>query len=297
MSSDAVGTPVVIRRLRGHLQLARISNSPTVASNVLAGAALGGSLTLGGATGFVVLAMVLLYTAGMYLNDILDYTLDVRERPGRPLPSGVVPRAEAAVVTTLLFAAGLGLLATVSSAALLGGTALAILIVVYDLWHKTNPISPLLMAGTRMLVYLIASWAFAPAVGNALLVWTVLLGAYIVGLTYIAKTERQTHLARYWPVALLALPAIYFALTLSAAPSLPGYGLLAGFLLWVAYSLTSLYNPRHRNVGRTVGNLIAGVSLLDALVLFHQRAPYELLLLALSAFVLTLFWQRFIKGT
>ncbi len=297
MSSDAVQTPPVIRRLRGHLQLARISNSPTVASNVLAGAALGGSLALGAATGVLVLAMVLLYTAGMYLNDVLDYAIDVRERPGRPLPSGVIPRAEAVVVTVALFAAGLGLLALVSSTALLGGAALAVLIVIYDLWHKTNPISPLLMAGTRMLVYLIASLAFAPVLGNALVVWTLLLGAYIVGLTYIAKTERRTNLARYWPVALLVLPAVYFAFTQAAAPSLAGCGLLAGFLLWVLYSLTSLYRPQHRNVGRTVGHLIAGVSLLDALVLFHQGAPNELLLLALGAFALTLVWQRFIKGT
>ena len=241
--------------------------------------------------------MVLLYTAGMYLNDVLDYTIDVRERPGRPLPSGVIPRAEAVVITAALFAAGLGLLALISSTALLGGAALAILIVVYDLWHKTNPLSPVLMAGTRMLVYLISSLAFASALGNVLIFWTLLLGTYIVGLTYIAKTERRTNLARYWPVALLVLPAIYFAFTLAASPSLTGYSLLAGFLLWVFYSLTSLYRPQDRNVGQTVGHLIAGVSLLDALVLFHQRAPTELLLLALGAFALTLVWQRFIKGT
>ena len=32
------------------------------------------------------------YTAGMILNDLLDYEVDVRERPERPLPSGAVSR-------------------------------------------------------------------------------------------------------------------------------------------------------------------------------------------------------------
>ena len=33
-------------------------------------------------------AMALFYTAGMILNDLLDYDVDLRERPERPLPSG-----------------------------------------------------------------------------------------------------------------------------------------------------------------------------------------------------------------
>jgi 4-hydroxybenzoate polyprenyltransferase len=306
MSSSAASRPG--SRWRAHLSLARISNSPTVASNVLAGAALGqtlqvGPLGLSGTTLLIMLAMTLFYTAGMYLNDLLDYDLDVRERPDRPLPSGAVSRGEAMLITVLLFAAGLGLLALVSQTAVLGGLALSALIAVYDRWHKGNPLSPLLMASTRMLVYLIAALALAPALtvttlNPALIVWTVLLGLYIVGLTYIAKTERRPGLARYWPAALLVLPAAYSALhlgTLEASPLLPV--LLLAFLAWLAYCLSFLYLPARRDVGRTVGSLIAGVSLLDALVLAHQGAPALPLLLAISAFALTLFWQRFIKGT
>lgn len=297
MSSDVLRQPLWARRLRAHLDLARVSNSPTVASNVLAGAALGGALTLGAHTALLMVSMVLFYTAGMYLNDLLDYAVDLRERPGRPLPSGKLTRGEAVLSTVLLFAAGLGLLALVSSTALLGGVALLILIVIYDLWHKANPLSPLLMAGTRMLVYLIAGLTFSPRLSFALGIWTLLLGAYIVGLTYIAKTERRTGFARYWPVALLASPVVYFVTFLTAVPSVAGFGLLALFLVWISYSLIFLYRSKRRDVGRTVGHLIAGVSLLDALVLFIQRAPAALVLLALGAFVLTLFWQRFIKGT
>ena len=61
-------------RATAHLSLARISNAPTVVSNVLAGVALASVIapvTVGG-TALLAVAMVLYYTAGMYLNDLFD---------------------------------------------------------------------------------------------------------------------------------------------------------------------------------------------------------------------------------
>ncbi|AFZ66813.1 UbiA family prenyltransferase [Deinococcus peraridilitoris] len=292
MSSSPV-LPSLPRRLRGHLALARISNSPTVVTNVLAGAALGGSLGMSQQGAFVAVAMVLFYTAGMYLNDLLDLEIDRRERPTRPLPSGLIGQAEALGVTLLLFVLGSLLLWTAGTAALVSGLVLIALIVLYDAWHKTNPLSPVLMAGTRMLVYVTAFLAFTAGFTTPLLVWTGLLGAYIVGLTYIAKTETKENLARYWPALLIFLPAVYFVFT---GPSLVGWALLLAFVAWAAFSVTFVYDRRKRSIGRAVVSLIAGVSLLDALVLASQGAS-NLIPLALLAFALTLFLQRFIKGT
>jgi electron transfer flavoprotein beta subunit len=39
--------------------------------------------------------MVFFYTAGMFLNDLCDHAIDCHELPERPLPSGLVSRAEA----------------------------------------------------------------------------------------------------------------------------------------------------------------------------------------------------------
>lgn len=280
--------------MRAHLSLARISNSPTVATNVLAGAALGGALGIGASTVLLMVAMILFYTAGMYLNDLLDLEIDRRERPERPLPSGLISYREALAVTLALFGVGLALLWFVGTAAFLGGLALALLIALYDAWHKTNPLSPLFMAGTRALVYVTAFVAFAAHLTAPLVIWTVLMALYIVGLTYIAKTENRESLARYWPAALLFLPAVYFVLQ---APSILGWLLLLAFASWAAYSISFVYNPQKRSIGRAVGSLIAGVSLLDALVLASRGAPAGLILVAVLAFALTLFLQRFIKGT
>lgn len=287
-------------RARAHLSLARISNSPTVVSNALAGAALAGAfgVTFSAASLWTLvllsLAMVLFYTAGMYLNDLFDLERDRQERPERPLPSGAVSQREALTVTVLLFSAGTFCLSLLGAAPLVSGLVLVALIVLYDAWHKTNPLSPVVMAATRVMVYVTAFVAFSPlTLANGLnapfVFWSLLLGLYIVGLTFIAKTETRT-LTGYWPALLLFLPPLL------AAAALPWtlFWLPLGFALWLAYSAGFVYIDRQ--VGRAIGQLIAGVSLLDALVLalFGTLAGAWV---ALAAFAGTLFLQRYIRGT
>jgi 4-hydroxybenzoate polyprenyltransferase len=281
------------RRIYGYFALARISNSPTVLSNTLAGAALAGAIRPNARMVLVASAMVLFYTAGMFLNDLLDYAIDCRERPERPLPAGLVARAEAAAIVAILFGLGGAILWTVGVGPFRAGLALIALIILYDAWHKTNPLSPLIMAGNRALVYVVAFLAFAGQLTGELLAWASLLALYIVGLTAIAKSERRPSVANYWPAAALFLPGLYFVIRLPQLAALPLLLLFAG---WVAYSISFVYRRQARSVGGAVGRLIAGVALLDALALAAMGATFGVVL-ALAAFGLTLFFQRYIKGT
>src|SRR4051794_13901119 len=88
------------RSLVPHLQLIRLPNVFTAAADSLAGWLLVGG-TLADASGWLPLtaASMVLYAAGMALNDLFDLEVDRAERPGRPLPSGRVSRG---------FASGLG---------------------------------------------------------------------------------------------------------------------------------------------------------------------------------------------
>lgn len=280
-------------KLYGFLALARISNSPTVASNVLAGAALAGQVQLSGAVLVLVVALIFFYTAGMILNDLCDYKIDLRQRPERPLPSGLVSRSEALVAVIVLFGVGSLLLLYVSVASFLSGLLLIALIVLYDVWHKTNPLSPVLMASTRAMVYFTAFLAFSTEPTWTLILWSGILALYIIGLTYIAKFEGRADVTRYWPAALLLLPA-FFAELQPMAPLMFVLPLL--FIGWVIYSVTYVYRPQWRNFGKAVGHLIAGVSLLDALVLASVGATGGIGL-ALAAFLVTLVLQRYVKGT
>jgi 4-hydroxybenzoate polyprenyltransferase len=284
------------RTLHGYLSLARISNSPTVVSNVLAGAALGGALQPNGTVALLAVALVLFYTAGMFLNDICDYAIDLRQRPERPLPMGTVTRSAAATTTVVLFVAGSLLLWLAGPRPFLAGLVLIAVIVVYDVWHKANPLSPLVMAATRLLVYVIAYLAFTPRVSAALLICGGLLALYVLGLTYIAKKETAPSFRNYWPAALLFLPVVYFGSVVVMGGSLLLLPLLAVFAAWVAYSILFVYRTTGRSIGGAIGRLIAGISLLDALVLAMTGAAAGIGL-ALVAFGTTQFFQRYIKGT
>lgn len=284
------------------LRLGRVSNLPTVWTNVAAGTALSGALLSPVLFLALALAFSLFYVAGMYLNDAFDREIDARERPERPIPAGLVS-------ARTVFAAGFGLLAAgwlllVAIGYLpaegtgwrgpLAGALLAAAILLYDAWHKGNPLSPLLMGLCRLLVYLGAGAAAAAALPPALLVAAGVALAYLIGLTYAAKEENLQQIGKLWPLAFLAVPAGYAVWTAATGPA----GILAAFafLAWQGYALSFLLRPERRDVPRAVVSLIAGLCLLDALFVIAAGQP-ALALFAAAAFLLTLALQRRIAGT
>ena len=280
----------------GYLTLARISNSPTVISNTLAGAALAGVLWPGSKIGFIAIAMVLFYTAGMYLNDLLDYAIDCRERPERPLPAGLVSRPAATMVVIALFGTGSMLLWYAGPLSFLSGLVLIASIICYDCWHKQNPLSPLLMALCRLMVYITAFLAFSVQLVPALLIPGGLLVFYVIGLTSIAKTENKPGMTSVSIVATLFLPAMYFTARQLQQPQWSTLLLILFFTAWVAYSISFAFRWPKRQIGRTVGQLIAGISLVDGLVLATSGSLLGMAL-ALVAFGSTLYLQRYVRGT
>lgn len=281
------------RAWAGHLALARISNSPTVISNTLAGAALASGQWLDGRLALVTLAMVLFYTAGMYLNDLCDYTLDCSERPERPLPQGLVSRQQACTIMILLFTGGSALLWGVGPESFLSGLLLIALIILYDRWHKQNPFSPLCMALCRILVYITAFLAYTTVVSTSLIVLCGLLLLYVVGLTMIAKVERIPQMISRSSLAMLLAPVLYF---MFMAPT--GVALLFALLFssWMSYSIFLIYHGTTRQTRHSVAYLIAGIALFDGNVLVRAGNLWGALL-ALSAFGLTLYLQRYVRGT
>ena len=259
-------------------------------SNVLVGLALAGYAAFDVHATLVAVAMVCFYTAGMVLNDLLDLDIDRRERPSRPLPSGQVPISVAWSITVTLFVVGSVLLVLTSWAAFIAGLVLIGFIVLYDAWHKTNPLSPLVMALTRAMVYVTA---FASLTTD----WTLDLGlavlmmlGYIIGLTFIAKQEGTPGVWARWPLLLLVLPALVYAFRVPLGWTAVVPVLLFG---WVVLCYGWL---RRGQVGLAIGRLIAGVSLLDALLL--ASVGWQLgVLVALGLFVLTLVLQRWVRGT
>lgn len=293
-------------RLRDALVLGRVSNLPTVWSNVLAGAALAGAgpelVSAAPVVALLLIALSLAYVAGMYLNDAFDAAIDRRERGERPIPSGrVAVRTVLAAGLTMLAAALVllallgvsGMAAGPAWAPFAAGTALAVAIVVYDAWHKQNPLAPLVMGLCRALVYVTAAVAFAPLTMTVLAAAGV-LWAYLIGLTYAAKEEALNRIGHAWPLLFLAVPVAYtFTVAVS---SLVGALLWVAFTAWTGLAVRRLFRRRPGDVPRAIAALLAGICLLDALVI-AGRGETGLALVAAALFPLTLLAQRFVPAT
>jgi 4-hydroxybenzoate polyprenyltransferase len=199
-------------RLRAYAQLLRLPNVFTAWADVLMGwlvvcawevfhPQLGGEVVRTGehrwehllVLAFLLLASSSLYCAGMVLNDVFDLEEDRRDRPFRPIPSGRISRRAATLLgVVLLF---LGVVAS-TGAELLGAWLpsllsvwLVISIVGYDAWLKRTWLGPLGMGVCRFLNVLLGLSAAGtwPTIQGLYLAGVV--GLYILGVTWFARTE------------------------------------------------------------------------------------------------------------
>jgi 4-hydroxybenzoate polyprenyltransferase len=281
------------------LRLGRVSNLPTVWTNVLAACAVAGASFAPPATLALALAMSLFYVGGMYLNDAFDREIDARERPERPIPSGAVSARSVFGVGFALLASGLALVAALAlelgagADAIAAGALLGAAIVAYDVWHKRTPWSPVLMGACRALVYLTAGALAGDRLQGELFWAAALLLGYVVGLSFAARQENLARIESAWPLALLAAPLGYAALVIDGAPL--QHACFAGLCAWIAWALWRLMGPQPDLRGG-VSLLIAGIPLLDALFAALAHAPAIALLCAAGA-PLTWTAQRRIAGT
>jgi 4-hydroxybenzoate polyprenyltransferase len=303
--------------LRTLLILGRVSNLPTVWSNCLAGWLLAG----GGAwSRFAVLGggASLLYIGGMFLNDVCDVRFDTAHRQERPIPSGDISARAVWLLSAVLLLGGGVLLASLGQITALVTLGLVLCIVAYDLVHKRTALAPLLMAGCRFLLYLVAGSAALGGISAKLLWCAGALAAYIVGLSFIARKEagsgtgvspvrteaygrdaRATKATRHnrWAVAPLLAP-------LAIAVILGGWegwhlAALQGvlFLVWLALCLRDL-SAEAANVGRTVSALLAGIVLVDMLAVQGAYAMTPLLFVVMGGlFASALILQRKVPAT
>ncbi|MEM1354679.1 MAG: UbiA family prenyltransferase [Planctomycetota bacterium] len=193
--------------LRAVLELMRVSNLPTVWSNVVLGVMAGiivgvsdgrvagvyresadfsehgvtsvfNALLMGMAFALPISAF---YCGGMVLNDYWDRAIDAQERPGRPIPSGRISPQLARGLAVLLFVVGLLYLLPIQLTAafredagvadgwvsLAASVLLVGVILAYNRVHSRTALSVLLMASCRVLAVLVIALLFAPGPAGA----------------------------------------------------------------------------------------------------------------------------------
>lgn len=305
--------------LKAWLELARISNLPTAWTNVLAGWLLAGGQLQDPRVLWLLLGGSLLYSGGMILNDAADAGYDREHRNERPIPSGRV--SALAAWSGGLGSLALGFLACVMLGGAGAGMTLALVaaILAYDFYHKPWSGSVIVMGLCRTLLYLVAGSAVlgsltpctgssvecpAPSVGihvgpgSDLVHCALAIGAYIVGLTMVARMEGRGGSPKRGMVLLSKL-LLYSPGIMAAARVFTGGDprvliLLLTFAVLVAVA-SRMMRRGGPEIGRAVGWLLAGIAVVDGLAVATVSFPLACGFVALAPFLRL--WQRKIAAT
>jgi 4-hydroxybenzoate polyprenyltransferase len=296
--SDRMNVTATVRmpRLSTLLRLGRISNIPTVWTNVLAGSVIAGGNHNPGSIALIMLAMTAFYVGGMYLNDFFDREIDARDRPGRPIHAGEIRARAVSSIGFGLLATGIALMIPFGLAATVWGAVLAAVIVLYDVWHKGNVLSPIVMGTCRALVYIGTGAALAGSASAATMVGAVALASHVAGITYAAKQESLDKIGNLWPLALLAVPLLV------ALPAIfSGWTVIIAFLLLLAADARAIRllvrRPLPGAVPSAVSTLIAAICLVDALAIALAGGGVPLAAICALGYPLTRLFQKSIPGT
>lgn len=138
-----------MKKLMAYLRLTRPANIVTAVADILAGIAVSGAalavlspdavsdkLPELSSWFWLCLSTIGLYGGGVAFNDVFDADLDRVERPERPIPSGTVPLANAAIMAGALLLLGVVAAWQVSMLSAIIAFSVAFLAVLYDAWGK-----------------------------------------------------------------------------------------------------------------------------------------------------------------
>ncbi|MFK7994380.1 MAG: UbiA family prenyltransferase [Granulosicoccus sp.] len=296
--------------LKTHLTLGRVSNLPTVWTNVLAAGLLAGATLPSNSGTLLLVAMSLFYIAGMYYNDACDADFDARHQPHRPIPSGLISRHQvegfalvyAVVAIVLVYAASTSSPSTSGNASiggLLGALCLIACIVTYNRHHKNNPFSPLLMAGCRVAVLVTSSYTLMAHFPPDVFLAVVAILAWLTGLTFLAKHEQTLNapvskLIDHWPLLVLCIPVLIGAVLSLSSPAIALPVLLIVVVIGIAK--TRLHGGPAHLKGGAIALMIAGICLVDGIFLAWIWG-LQGVVVSVAAFGMTLALQRWVAGT
>ena len=284
------------KKFRGYLQLCRPANLPTAAADVLAGLALAGLFS---ATGFIwdpnlvfpmeamllVAASVFLYAGGVVMNDVFDADLDARERPERPIPSGIVPLKSASIFGGLLLLIGFLICLSVSEYTGIVAAILVIAILTYDRFAKHHGFFGPLNMGICRGLNLLLGIAYMQQWEQWMYCLVPVL--FVFAITMISQGE--VHGNNKWNIALagcLYVFVIFYVSILNQKTSMPLEYQLPFFILFAIMVLLPLIRAYRvnspMNIKKAVKAGVISIVILDAtMAIAHTNLGYALAILLL----------------
>lgn len=254
-------------KLYALLATARIANVPSVVSNLGVGVLLG-SLDLGGDFSWpwgLMVAALLFYISGNFLNDWADREWDMVNRPERALPRGLFVSHQYLGFACAGLAVGMILSSLHGWGAGLVSAALVGFIILYTKVHKQAAWSVIPMGLCRACLPVLGYVAMRGSIAGAVIFSAVGLLVYIVALSLSARWESKAdaegkqHMSRSLLVLAGLIPAL---LPMTVMPLVGWIGVIA-FFLWMGLCVTKYRSP----VPAHVSALLAGIPLVDWVIL------------------------------
>jgi 4-hydroxybenzoate polyprenyltransferase len=292
----------------GWLHMLRISNAPTIVSNVMAGVALAyyahnalwaesvtyPTLQIFKPMILVTVVLLLLYFSGMVLNDAFDAKRDKVHRPERPIPRGIINVKQAwlvgwgLVVVAVLLAFGINLVTGMATA------ALAISIILYTFFHQSTFASIPLMAICRGLVYVVAFTAFSTQLSPVLYIFCGAIIVYTAVLTLVGSVEHENQNKLAWSIWLMLIPAGITILLLSPQSPIAWFAFCV-FGIWT-FMAWRRFQPNTYAPISGMHSLLAGFALLDV-ILIASIGEFSIMITSVICFALTVAAHRKILGS
>ncbi len=275
------------KTLSALLETGRVSNLPTVWSNLFLGYSIAGFCGIGSLM-LLCLAGSLLYVGGCFLGDARDLSFDAQHRPSRPIPSGVLSEIGVWVsgaAMLLLGALGFLFLSTDTISFFYGAFPLFLVILCYALFHKVSPAIGLPLIGCcRGLLLWSAYLCFSTSPTHSPLyiaLCCVGLTLYTVCFASVARLEssdKKISFGSFLKIIMLGCAAVPLALPWESDSNL--LILLVALLLYIAWLLLA-FRKLSKNKGAYVSGCLSGFALLDCVYVSGFGLSPALICLAL----------------
>lgn len=284
-----------MKKINGYLRLTRPANIVTAVADILAGIAMAGTLYFtrfdAVAIIFLVLATAFLYGGGVVLNDVFDAELDKKERPERPIPSGLIKKSNAAIFGTLLLITGIASAALSNTldqfpASVIIAAIIAVAAVGYDKWMKHHPFLGPLNMGICRGMNLLLGISILPAAIQFYWYLAIIPVIYIFAITTISRGEVHGGKKTTMYMAALLYAIVISAILIVAIRSetflqtLP-FIILFAFMIFMPL-LKAIENPEGPRIGKAVKSGVISLIIMNA----AWAAAFGDLRLAVIIFVL-----------
>ena len=243
----------------------------------------------------IVTVLLLLYFAGMVLNDAFDAKRDKVTRPDRAIPMGVISVKQAWATGFFMLSISILLAFGISVSAGIASSVLALTVMLYTFFHHTPLVAIALMAICRGMVFIVVVSAFSKEYYSQMLwMYSGALAFYTGVLTFVGTFENQNLKIVSFAIFLTLIP-VGFVVFISEVPSALLFGFALAFVIWMYLAWRNFQLPENGEV-HGMHKLLSGFALLDC-VFIAALGEYHIMVLSIICFALTVAAHRKILGT